>query len=486
MQFEAVIGLEVHAQLLTRSKIFCGCSTAYGDPANSHTCPVCLGMPGALPVLNREAVSMAVRAGLALGCRINPASIMARKNYFYPDLPKGYQISQYDRPLAEKGSVRVWSTAESSQSSNGREYKSFGVTRVHLEEDAGKSVHSPDGGSYVNLNRSGVPLIEIVSEPDFRSSTEAYEYVSHIRRTLMYLDLCDGNMEEGSLRCDANVSVRSKGEVGLGTKVEIKNLNSFRFLKKALDYEIDRQSEIVRNGEKVWQETRQWNDEKGRTRPLRSKEEEQDYRYFPDPDLLPVQVDSSWLDALASSIPELPEPKRSRIAESYRLGDEEAYAVCQSRPFADFFEAAVKLGAGPRSVYNWMIGELTRRLKTDEIQIQDCTLQPQGLSRMIRLIDEGAISGKIAKEVFEAMYESGDDPEKIIAREGWRQISDVDRLKEMAERLIDANPDKVEAYRKGKRGLLAFFVGQVMQETRGQANPELINRILQEKLEADS
>ncbi len=484
MNYEAVIGLEVHAQLRTRSKIFCACSTSFGDPPNTNTCPVCLGMPGALPVLNRQAVAMAARAALALGCRVSSRSLFARKNYFYPDLPKGYQISQYDLPLAGSGQVEVWTgKRDSSGQIVDRVHKTFRIHRIHLEDDAGKSIHSPAGGSYVNLNRTGVPLIEIVSEPDFRSSQEAHDYLEHLRRTLMYLGICDGNMEEGSLRCDANVSVRLRGEKRLGTKLEIKNLNSFRFLQKALDYEAQRQIEVLRSGGVLEQQTRLWDEENGRTVLMRSKEEAQDYRYFPDPDLLPVLISQQALQELQSGIPELPESRRRRLCQEHGLEGEEALLLVQSRAFADYFETVVRQGAKPRAAYNWMMGELTRLLKADRREIDQCPIPPQDLSQLIRMVDNHSISGKIAKGVLEKMYREGKDAEAIVEQEGLRQISDSAALEEMIDTILSAEIAKVEAYRNGKTGLLGFFVGQVMRQTRGQANPQLVNRILKEKLD---
>ncbi len=483
MEFEAVIGLEVHAQLLTRSKIFCACSTEFGAPPNSNTCPVCLGLPGALPVLNREAVAMAVKAGLALGCSINRNSIFARKNYFYPDLPKGYQISQYDRPLAQDGKIEIL-TGVRQEAGNVIEYepKVFGITRVHLEEDAGKSIHQPGGDSYVDLNRTGVPLIEIVSEPDFRSSQEAYDYVSYLRRTLLYLEICDGNMEEGSLRCDANVSIRPVGSSELGTKVEIKNLNSFRFLQKALEYEIERQKEVISGGGKVQQETRLWDEEGLKTLVMRSKEEAHDYRYFPEPDLLPVVVSEEWIEELKAQIPELPEQRRQRFVTEYALTQEEALLVTQTRQFAEYFETAVKSYNQPKAIFNWIMGDLMGHLKKDNREIQECLVKPEHLASLVRLIDEGEISGKMAKQVFEKLYESGEDPQSIISQEDLQQISDEDQLGGIVDRVLESNPEKVEAYRSGKEGLLGFFMGQVMKETRGQANPQMVSQMLEGKL----
>ncbi len=483
IQYEAVIGLEVHAQLLTRSKLFCPCSTQFGAPPNSHTCPVCLGLPGALPVLNQAAVAMAIKAGLALSCSINRHSIFARKNYFYPDLPKGYQISQYDQPLAVDGKVTIL-TGERREMGTMAEPRprTFGVTRVHLEDDAGKSVHAAGKDTYVNLNRTGVPLIEIVSEPDFRSSQEAYDYLTHLRKTLLYLGICDGNMEEGSLRCDANVSVRPLNSRKFGTKTEIKNLNSFRFLQKALDYEITRQISVLRSGGEIFQETRLWNEELQKTFVMRSKEYAHDYRYFPEPDLMPVLVSEEWLESLSSEIPELPEVRRLRFMMEFELSDLEAMQATQTREFADYFETAAKKSGQPRAVYNWMIGDLTRFLKKDNVTITQCKIDPVQLGQLIQLIEDGTISGKIAKDVFETMYEQGEDAVSIVRKRGLKQISDEDALTGLIDSILKKHPQEVESYRSGKKGLLGFFVGQVMRETRGQASPQVVNRILQQRL----
>jgi len=483
MEFEAVIGLEVHAQLLTQSKIFCACSTKFGASPNSNTCPVCLGLPGSLPVLNREAVAMAVKAGLALGCQINRHSIFARKNYFYPDLPKGYQISQYDLPLGQDGQIEIL-TGVRQESGNVVEYqpRTFGITRVHLEEDAGKSIHQQGRDSYVDLNRTGVPLIEIVSEPDFRSSQESYDYLNNLRRTLLYLDICDGNMEEGSFRCDANVSIRPVGSSELGTKTEIKNLNSFRFLQKALEYEIERQKVVIGGGGQVEQETRLWDEEGQKTLLMRSKEEAHDYRYFPEPDLLPVVVSEEWIEQLKAQIPELPEERRQRFVKDYALTHEEALLLTQTRQFAEYFETAVRTYDQPKGILNWMMGDLMGHLKKDHREIHECLVRPEHLASLVRLIDKGEISGKMAKQVFEKLYETGDDPETIIAREDLQQISDEDQLTRIVDRVLESNPEKVKAYRAGKAGLLGFFMGQVMKETRGQANPEMVSQMLEGKL----
>jgi aspartyl-tRNA(Asn)/glutamyl-tRNA(Gln) amidotransferase subunit B len=487
MDFEPVIGLEVHAQLLTRTKLFCSCSAQFGAPANSNTCPVCLGMPGALPVLNREAVAMAVRAALALDCIINPTSIFARKNYFYPDLPKGYQISQFDLPLGEHGRVRVFSgeRAESGQIIN-RVEKTFGITRLHMEEDAGKSIHDgmadTDEKSYVNLNRSGTPLVEIVSEPDFRSSQEAYDYLIHLRKTLLYLGVCDGNMEEGSLRCDANVSVRPKGSLTLGTKVEIKNLNSFRFLQKALDYEIERQKEVISEGGRIVQETRLWDDGKGCTFSMRSKEEAHDYHYFPEPDLPPLKLDPAWIDEMRRSLPELPHEKMLRFVSEFGLSTDDALLLASTKEMADYFEASARISENPRAAANWIMGDLAYALKNSGQEISKCPISPAQLAELIRAIDSGKISGKIAKTVFEEIYKSGESPDAVINRLGLVQVSDEASLSAMIDKVMDANAKQVAEYRSGKEKVLSFFVGQIMKETKGQANPKVLNDLLKAKL----
>ena len=483
MGFEPVIGLEVHAQLLTRSKIFCGCSTRFGARPNSNTCPVCLGLPGALPVLNREAVAMAVKAGLALGCRINRHSVFARKNYFYPDLPKGYQISQYDRPLASGGAVEI-PVAAGETSTGQTEYRRerFRIHRIHLEDDAGKSIHIPGDDTHVNLNRTGVPLIEIVTEADFRSPQEAFDFLTYLRKVLLYLGVCDGNMEEGSLRCDANVSLRPAGDERFGTKTEIKNLNSFRFLRKALDYEIRRQARVLEEGRRVEQETRLWDEDSQSTLTMRGKEEAHDYRYFPEPDLLPVVISEEWMNELEASLPELPEARRARFVSEFGLDDETALILTQAREFADYFEETLKHCNGPAKVANWMVGDLTRDLKRDGRSIVDCPVSPESLARLVDLIDSGAISGRIAKDVFAEMYASRRAPDGIVQERGLRQISSTGELDAIVEAVLAANPDKVEAFRGGKEGLLGFFVGQIMRQTKGQANPQLANRLLMERL----
>ncbi|MBK7992066.1 MAG: Asp-tRNA(Asn)/Glu-tRNA(Gln) amidotransferase subunit GatB [Blastocatellia bacterium] len=486
--YEAVIGLEIHAQLLTQTKIFCGCSAQFGSEANADTCPVCLGMPGALPVFNKKVLEMAAKAATALNLQINNKSIFARKNYFYPDLPKGYQISQYDEPFSKNGWVEILTSPRDDQ---GRpiewKKKRFNITRLHLEEDAGKSLHEgmleSDTKSYVNLNRSGVPLAEIVSEPDFRSSWEAYDYVQYLRKTLIYVGVCDGNMEEGSLRCDANVSVRPVGQEKLGTKTEIKNLNSFRFLQKALDYEIARQIKVLKEGGRISQETRLWNEREGRTYVMRSKEEAHDYRYFPEPDLAPIVVSSQYLAEIAKELPELPEPRRERLQQEYKLSLEESIILTQSRQMADYYEEVVKNSSNAKMSANWVLSELLGELKNANLEITACPIKPADLGELVNLIIDNTISGKMAKEVFEKMFQSGKSPKVLVEELGLIQITDTTEIQNIAAKVIDENPKQLEQYCKGKQSLIGFFVGQVMKLTAGKANPQMVNEILKNLLE---
>ena len=479
MLFEPVIGLEIHAHLRTASKIFCGCSTAFGAPPNTHVCPVCLGFPGALPVLNRSAVDLAIRAGLALGCHINDTSIFARKNYFYPDLPKGYQISQYERPLASSGELEY-------VSADGP--KRVGITRVHMEEDAGKSLHEgfsdSDRKTYLDFNRSSVPLIEIVTEPDLRSAADAAEFFTRLRAILVWLDVNDGNMEEGSLRCDANVSVRPRGSPTLGTKAEVKNLNSFRFLQKALEFEIDRQIEVLEAGGRVRQETRLWDSSTGITVSMRSKEEAHDYRYFPEPDLPPLTLDHARIAAIRDTMPELPDARRRRFVDVLGLPEYDAAQLTQSRALADYFEAAVRAGAVPKAVSNWMMGELTRALKDAGGDISTSPVPPERLAGLMLLIEKGTISGAIAKGVFEKMFTSGRTAGEIVSAEGLTQIDDESHIQELIASVMQANPDAVKQYRSGKTSTFGFLVGQVMKAASGKANPKRVNESLKRALDA--
>jgi aspartyl-tRNA(Asn)/glutamyl-tRNA(Gln) amidotransferase subunit B len=474
VEYEVVIGLEVHAQLLTASKIFCGCATAFGAPPNTQVCEVCLGMPGSLPVLNRKALEYAVKMALATNCRINPESLFARKNYFYPDLPKGYQISQYEQPLAEHGflSIKV----------NGQ-VRRIGLTRIHLEEDAGKLIHSESRPvSYVDFNRTGVPLIEIVSEPDLRSPEEAVEYLKGLRNILLYLEICDGNLEEGSFRCDANISLRPVGAAELGVKVELKNMNSFRFVKAALEFESKRQRAMLAGGREVIQETRLWDPASNQTVSMRGKEEAHDYRYFPDPDLVPVRIDPDWLSSLSQNLVELPAARLARFQQEYGLPEYDAEVLTSDKALADYFEAAVKLFPQPKQLSNWIMSELLRELKTAEDGIASCRISPAALAQLLILVDRGTISGKLAKTVFEEMVATGEDPEAIIEEKGLVQISDTGALEALAQEIIAANPKEVAAFRAGKTKVIGFFVGQLMQKTKGQANPQLANEIFQRLL----
>ncbi len=475
MDFEPVIGLEVHAQLKTKTKIFCACSTSFGAPPNTHTCPVCLGMPGVLPVLNKKVVDYTLRMAMATNCEIAAESRFARKNYFYPDLPKGYQISQYELPIAEHGYVDV-------EVNGGR--KRIGITRIHMEEDAGKLNHDPDRPvSMVDYNRTGVPLIEIVSEPDIRSAEEAGAYLRQLRSIVRYLEICDGNLEEGSFRCDANVSIRAAGEQELGTRTELKNLNSFKHVEKALQYEIGRQKETLLDGSQVVQETRLWNPEKGRTFSMRGKEEAHDYRYFPDPDLLPLVIDSDWIRQVKGSLPELPDQKKERFMTQYDLPAYDAGLLTSDRELADYFESCVEQFTHPKQVSNWIMGSLLGLLNAADKTIAESPISPGNLAKLLALIEAGTISGKIAKSVFEEMAQSGKPPGRIVEEKGLTQITDTDAIDAVIAGVIANNPKEVEAYQNGKTKLMGFFVGQVMRETRGKANPKLVNDILKQKLE---
>jgi aspartyl-tRNA(Asn)/glutamyl-tRNA(Gln) amidotransferase subunit B len=474
MEFEPVIGLEVHAQMLTDSKIFCGCSTKFGASPNSHTCQICLGMPGVLPVLNRKVVEYTIKMGLAMHCRINEACNFARKNYFYPDLPKGYQISQYANPLAEHGYVDV-------ELETGK--KRIGITRIHIEEDAGKLLHDEHNpSSYIDLNRTGVPLIEIVSEPDIRSAEEASAYLRRLHEILVYLEICDGNMEEGSFRCDANVSLRPKGQEAFGTRTELKNMNSFRNVQRAIEYEIKRQQYVLEGGGVVIQETRLWDDTAGVTHSMRGKEEAHDYRYFPDPDLVWVAIGPDWVEVIRKDQPELPLEKRERFVRDYLIPAYDAGVLTQNRALADYYEAVVRLTGKPKIASNWIMGDILRFINEEKQEITACPITPQALADLIRLIDEGTISGKIAKEVIEQMYKTGKPPRTIIAENGLVQITDEDALVQAITEVIAASPKQLEQYRSGRDKVFGFFVGQVMKVTQGKANPQLINDLLKKML----
>ncbi len=472
--YEVVIGLEIHAQMSTATKMFCGCTTKFGGQPNTHTCPVCIGMPGVLPVMNKRALEFTIKAGLAANCQISRYSRFARKNYFYPDLPKGYQISQYELPICVGGSVVI--TTEDGE-------KTIGLTRIHMEEDAGKNIHEGNANySQVDLNRAGVPLMEIVTEPDIRNPKEAAAFMRKIRSILRYLEVCDGNMEEGSLRCDANVSLRPFGEKALGTKTEVKNINSFRFVEKALEYEIKRQEKVLNSGGVITQETRLWDPSAGVTQSMRSKEEAHDYRYFPEPDLVPIAVTDDFIEELKTSMPELPDVLKGRFVDVYNLPQYDADILTSDKQLAFFFEEAVRDGANPKAASNWIMGELMRLLNEKAITIEDVRVRPSDLVGLIRLIDDGTISVKIAKVVFEEMFNTGKPAQEVVKDKGLVQISDEGHLEQTIVDIIAKNPAEAGRYKAGETKLAGFFVGEVMKATKGKANPKLVNEILRKKL----
>ena len=476
--YETVIGLEVHVQLTTNTKIFCGCSKDFGQTPNSQTCPVCLGLPGALPVLNQQVVELAIKTGLATNCQIAPRSIFARKNYFYPDLPKGYQISQFELPICEHGWLDI-------DLENG-ERKRIGITRAHMEEDAGKLIHGDTpqtaGNSLVDLNRACTPLLEIVSEPDMRSADEAIDYLKKLHQIVVYLGVCDGNLEEGSFRCDANVSVRPYDQEEFGTRAELKNINSFRFIKQAIEYEVERQIDLIEGGGKVIQETRLFDSDTGMTRSMRGKEEAHDYRYFPDPDLVPLVISPEWIEEVRATLPELPEVKRGRFVEELGMSVYDAGVLASDRALADYFDACVALGSDAKSCANWIMGELLRKLKETDTEITDVPITPELLTGLLARIADNTISGKIAKTVFEKMWQKGQTADQIIDAEGLKQVTDTGAIEGLVDEVIAANPDQVAEYLGGKDKLIGFFVGKVMQASQGKANPGMVNQLLKKKL----
>jgi aspartyl-tRNA(Asn)/glutamyl-tRNA(Gln) amidotransferase subunit B len=486
--WETIIGLEIHAQLSTESKIFCGCSTRFGDEPNENTCPVCLGLPGALPVLNRRAVELGARAALALGLHVNRESVFSRKNYFYPDLPKGYQISQYDKPFSANGELEIM-TAERDEAGHPVEWKAkkIAITRLHLEEDAGKNVHEGlpdvDRYSYIDLNRAGTPLAEIVTEPDFRTSWEAYDYVNHVRRALQWVGASEADMEKGNLRCEANVSVRRIGDEKFGTKVELKNLNSVRFMQRAIEFEVTRQIGVLESGGKLQQETRLWDERAGETRVMRSKEEAHDYRYFPEPDLPPLTVSEEFVEQVRSTMPELPEARRRRFMEQYDLSFSDASQLTAERSLADYYEKAAEVSGNPRTAANWIRTELLRELENAGLSASESKVSPEDLGELLRLIEDGKISGKQGKEVLIEMFGSGKTAAAIVAEQGLVQLSDTGEIDTIIDAVIATSPQQLEQYRAGKETLFGFFVGQVMKASKGKANPKVVNERLKSKLQ---
>ena len=473
-EFESVIGLEVHAQLLTSTKIFCGCSTKFGNPPNSNVCPICLGHPGTLPVLNKKVVEFAVMLGLATNCSINERSIIARKNYFYPDLPKGYQISQFEEPICENGFIEIELEDKSK--------KKIRIKRIHMEEDAGKLIHDQGDDTLVDLNRCGTPLLEIVTEPDISNAKEAYSYLSSLKQILTYLEICDGNMEEGSLRCDANISIRPKGTIELGTRTEVKNMNSFRNVERAIDFEIERQIELVEEGGEVIQQTLLWNADLNVAFPMRGKEESHDYRYFPDPDLVPVVVDEIWKSELEKRLPELPQKRKVRFVTEYGIPEYDSEVLTSEKEIADYFEETVKTTKNYKSASNWIMVDVLKVIKDEKISITDFKLSPENLGKLINLINSNIISGKIAKEVFPEILKSNVDPEIIVKEKGLIQISDTSEIEKAIDEIISQNEKQVEEYKSGKDKVFGFFVGQVMRATKGKANPQIVNDLLKQKL----
>jgi len=472
MEFETIIGLEIHAQMKTESKIFCGCSTEFGAPPNTHTCPVCLGMPGSLPVLNKKVVEFGIKVGLSTNSRINKINQFARKNYFYPDLPKGYQASQYDKPIIEDGFIDI--EVEGEQ-------KRIGITRIHMEEDAGKLIHDErEPVSYIDLNRTGTPLLEIVSEPDLRSPQEASAYLKKIHAILRYLDVCDGNMQEGSFRCDANISLRPLGREEFGIRTELKNMNSFRNVQAALEYEVRRQRDVLLEEDEVVQQTLLWNPDTGKTESMREKEDAHDYRYFPCPDLVPVEIDDGWVEEVRTGLPELPDQKRQRFMTEFDLPEYDAVILTESKELADYFEAAVAACPQPKKVSNWMMTELLRELKGADID--QCQVAPGQLGSLLNMVEEGTISGKIAKSVFTDMLDSGKDPEVIVKEKNLVQVSDESELLVLVRGIIAQNPGQAEEFRGGKTKVMGYFIGQLMQKTRGKANPKLANKLFNQEL----